>query len=70
MTDLFKCYGPFDIGAFTAGTRVELHPACDLWMRGARFGTVISVGRTLLRIQLDNVKRPIKLHTRHIGAII
>jgi hypothetical protein len=25
---------------FKAGDRVELHPAHDLWMRGARYGTV------------------------------
>lgn len=30
---------------FKAGDRVELHPACDLWMRGARFGTVKHVTR-------------------------
>ena len=27
------------------GTRVELHPACDDWMRGDRFGTVVGMGR-------------------------
>ena len=27
-------------GSFKPGDRVELHPATDLWMRGARFGTV------------------------------
>lgn len=26
---------------FTKGDRVELSPACDLWMRGARFGTIV-----------------------------
>ncbi len=25
----------------TAQYRVEIHPAFDLWMRGARFGTVL-----------------------------
>lgn len=25
---------------FEVGQRVELHPGCDLWMRGARYGTV------------------------------
>lgn len=29
-----------DLARFTRGARVELHPSCDLWMRGARFGTV------------------------------
>jgi hypothetical protein len=26
---------------FASGDRVELSPACDLWMRGARFGTIV-----------------------------
>lgn len=26
---------------FKPGDRVELHPGCDLWMRGAKYGTVI-----------------------------
>lgn len=25
------------------GKRVELHPGCDRWMRGDRFGTVVDV---------------------------
>lgn len=25
------------------GSRIELHPACDLWMRGARYGTIAKV---------------------------
>jgi hypothetical protein len=25
---------------FNIGDRVELHPGCDLWMRGAKFGTI------------------------------
>lgn len=30
----------FDGSRLRAGDRVELHPGCDLWMRGARFGEV------------------------------
>ena len=26
---------------FTAGDRVEIHPNCDLWMQGARYGTIV-----------------------------
>ena len=32
-------YG-YDGRALTHGARVELHPATDLWMRGARYGTI------------------------------
>lgn len=30
---------------FAKGQRVELHPACDDWMRGDRFGEVVGYGR-------------------------
>jgi hypothetical protein len=46
------------------GRRVELHPGCDLWMRGAKFGTVVMVNDqggnirlpTLLKIRMDHPK--------------
>lgn len=38
---------------FKTGDRVQLHPATDWWMRGARFGTVITVGRKHLTVRLD-----------------
>ena len=31
---------------FKPGDRVELHPGCDLWMRGAKFGTVVEIQTT------------------------
>ena len=37
-------YG-YDGLAYSVGDRVELHPGTDLWMRGARFGTVVNVTR-------------------------
>lgn len=30
----------YDGQTYTVDDRVELHPGCDLWMRGARYGTV------------------------------
>lgn len=27
------------------GQRVELHPACDEWMQGDRYGTIVGFGR-------------------------
>lgn len=44
---------------FHKGERVELHPATDLWMRGARFGTIVKalpVRRAYL-VKLDKVAR-------------
>lgn len=48
----------YDGNGYEVGDRVELHPACDLWMRGARYGTV--VGRSLtpcdrVRVRLDAI---------------
>lgn len=43
---------------FRKGTRVELHPALDLWMRGARYGTVTRIGkRGAIYVKLDNLAR-------------
>ena len=38
-------YG-YDGTAISIGDRIELHPALDLWMRGARYGTVTSLSLT------------------------
>ena len=38
-------YG-YDGTAIRVGDRVELHPALDLWMRGARYGTVTNLSLT------------------------
>lgn len=61
----------FSIKDFRIGQRVELHPATDWWMRGARFGKVIAVGRKLVHVKLDLTPRTvINLAPRNIGAIV
>jgi hypothetical protein len=43
---------------FSVGDRVELSPACDLWMRGARFGVVVGKSITKAdryKIELDKI---------------
>lgn len=42
---------------FTIGQRVELHPGTDLWMMGARFGTVTKIGRKFVTVKLDRLTR-------------
>lgn len=44
-------------GDFKPGDRVELHPATDLWMAGARYGTVVSTGRKNVVVDLDRLGR-------------
>ena len=38
------------------GDRVELHPATDMWMRGARTGEVVEIGKKRVRIRLDAIQ--------------
>lgn len=38
----------------TAGDRVELHPACDLWMAGARFGVVTRIRDSVVHVRMDH----------------
>ena len=38
-------YG-YDGSGYSVGDRVELHPATDLWMRGARYATVVRISLT------------------------
>lgn len=38
------------------GTRIELSPATDLWMRGARFGEIVQHGTTTCRIRVDGLR--------------
>ncbi len=46
---------------FRLGQRVMLHPATDLWMRGARFGTIAKAGRKYVHIKLDALSRPVRV---------
>ena len=39
---------------FAVGQRVELSPACDLWMMGARFGTVRKIVNGRVCVKMDN----------------
>ena len=33
----------YDGREYGIGDRVELHPGCDLWMQGARYGEVVGL---------------------------
>lgn len=45
--------GLFGVGIET-GSRVELSPACDLWMQGARFGTVRKIEGGIAHVRMDH----------------
>lgn len=48
---------------FRIGERVQAHPATDTWMRGDRFGTVITVGRKWITVLMDRSGRKIRFAT-------
>lgn len=56
-----QVYGPFK-----RGQRVELHPATDLWMRGARFGTVEKIGRKWIHVNVDLLGRTVRISYRNL----
>jgi hypothetical protein len=53
---------------YAIGTRLELHPATDDWMRGDRFGTVERVGRKYLYVRMDRSGRLRKTAPRNVYA--
>lgn len=65
----------FDIKDFSANSRgelprIQMHPGTDLWMRGARFGEILKIGRKNLLVKLDKLNRPVIVSPRNIGEII
>jgi len=55
MTDVIG----YDGKTFRVGDRVEIHPGTDLWMMGARYGTVVGSSLTSedrVRVEMDKVR--------------
>jgi hypothetical protein len=52
--------------AFPTGQRVELHPATDLWMQGARYGVVVSAGYLRVAVRLDTTGRTVNLRRAYV----
>jgi hypothetical protein len=57
------------------GDRIELHPGCDWWVRGARFGEVTGIvrtrkGTTIYRVKLDRLTRTIRVPEDRIGKVL
>ncbi len=59
-----------ELNELSKGDRIELHPATDLWMRGARCGDVTSIGRKYVSVKLDRIRRVIRVAPENIGQII
>ncbi len=60
----------YTVENFRVGMRVEAHPATDLFMRGARYGTVVGIGtlvRCLVRVKFDKLDRAyVPMHPRNL----
>lgn len=59
---------------YTMGTRVELHPATDAWMRGDRYGEIVAVVEkhghvTSVRVRMDKSGRVLRLDPTRVEAI-
>ena len=51
------------------GSRVEISPATDLWMRGDRYGTVVSVPRSALEA-MDERHARIRVRMDKTGRVV
>lgn len=51
---------------FRTGDGVAIHPACDCWMQGDKSGTVISVGRKLVKVRLFWSQRVRKFNPQNL----
>lgn len=56
---------------YEPGTRVELHPATDRWMRGDRFGEVVRTdARHRVHVKMDRSGQVAKLHPSNIAGTV
>jgi hypothetical protein len=54
---------------FQKGMRVQMHPATDLFMRGARYGTVTRVTNTYVCVRLDKLAYAIRFYPRELQPV-
>ena len=62
-------YYDYPVASFPPGTRVELHPATDLWMRGARYGVVVTAGYRRVAVKLDATGRTVQLRRMYVKPV-
>lgn len=58
------------------GRRIQLHPATDQWMRGDRYGEIVSETRhdrrrgLYVMVRMDRSGRTIKVYDHNIGEFV
>lgn len=55
--------------AYPPGTRIQLHPGTDRWMRGDRYGTVERAGRKLVYIKMDVSGDVARVHPSNLQLV-
>ncbi len=63
----------YTIESFAVGQRVQLHPATDFWMSGAKYGEITRLFPTSpipLSIRLDVTGKIVRLHPKNIIEIL
>lgn len=53
----------YDGNGIMVGDCVELHPGCDLWMRGARYATVLGFNGRHVVVDVDKLAKGRRLFT-------
>lgn len=63
------------MSVYHVGQRIELHPATTAWMRGDRYGEIVSLrfvdgGLYTVRVKLDKSGKTVKVHPDNIYLVI
>lgn len=57
---------------YAPGTRVELHPATNAWMKGDRYGEVLGEGKnqSIIRVKMDKSGKTLSVLHANILRIV
>lgn len=55
---------------YRVGQRVEIHPSCDAWMMGDRFGEVVKITGRRIHVKMDRSGKTRLFAARLIMRII
>lgn len=73
MTDqrLTMAHIGYDGSGLAVGDRVELHPGCDLWMRGARYGDVLAISPAgVCRVLVNAIARAVPIPAERLRVVL
>lgn len=56
-------------GELFVGQHVQMHPSTDAWKRGMRYGRVMDIRGTCVRVVVDGTKLVIRMHIDHLIVV-